>query len=211
MKKLLAIAVFLMAFSNAFADLQKPNIFGTSFNVAVACLRGDDAPDIGDYDSYVSNLAFDAMIGINNRFGIHTGAGLTINKFSYINGDNDTGFGTHYAIDPDDDESFSMAIEIPAMGRFYVSRFFYLEAGATLGFNLFEEYYSGQTGEWNSVDEQNLLNVEIAGGLGFTLGFGLEFSLKYTHGLTDMYENADISMSRIFFGIGYWFNYRKTN
>ena len=208
MKKLLAIAVFLMAFSNAFADLQKPNIFGISFNIAQAFLRGDDAPDFGDYESYISNLSFDAIIGINNRFGIHTGAGLTINAITYINGNSDTGFGTHNAKDPKDDDSFGMVIEIPAMGRFYVSRFFYLEAGATLGFNLFEDYHSGKTDEWNSVDEQNLLNVEIAGGLGATLGFGLEFSLKYTHGLTNMYEHGDLSNSRLVVGIGYWFNYK---
>ena len=208
MKKLLAIAVFLMAFSNAFADLNKPNIFGLSLTEGTVILKGDNAPDFGDYSSSNIVISFDAMIGINNRFGIHTGAGLLMNVATYINGDNDTGYGTHYSNDAEDDAAFSMAIEIPAMARFYVSNIFFLEAGATFDLNLFEEYYSGIAEEWNSVDNQNFLNVEIGGGLGITLGFGLEFSLKYTHGLTDMYEHSNVSNSRINLGIGYWFNYK---
>lgn len=208
MKKLLAIAVFLMAFSNAFADLNKPNIFGISLNEGTVILKGDNAPDFGDYSSSNIVLSFDAMIGFNNRFGLHTGAGLLMNFATYVNGDDDTGFGTHYSSDAEDDASFSMAIEIPAMARFYASKAFFLEAGATFDINLFEQYYFGEAEEWESNDEQKLLNVEIGGGLGFTLGFGLEFSIKYTHGLTDMYKHGDVSNSRLIVGIGYWFDYK---
>lgn len=208
MKKLLAIAVFLMAFSNAFADFNKPNIFGINLDEATVFLKGDNAPDFVDYSYSNIVLSFNALIGINNRVGIHTGAGLLIGFASYVNGDNDTGFGTHYSNDAEDDASFGLAIQVPAMARFYVSNAFFFEAGATIDINLFEQYYSGYLGEWDSNDEQKLLNVEIGGGLGFTLGFGLEFSLKYTHGLTNMYEHGDVSNSRLVLGIGYWFNYK---
>ena len=208
MKKLLAIAVFLMAFSNAFADINKPNIFGINFDEATVFLKGDNAPDFGDYSSYNLVFSFNALIGINNRFGIHTGAGLLLGFTNYVNGDDDTGFGTHYSNDIEDDAACDFAIQIPAMARFYVSNAFFFEAGATIDINLFEKYYYGVTDEWETIDEQKLLNVEIGGGLGFTLGFGLEFSLKYTHGLTNMYEHGDLSNSRLVVGIGYWFNYK---
>ncbi len=208
MKRLLTIAIFLTAFSSAFAAIDKPNIFGISLNESTVILKGESAPNFADYSNYDVLVSFDAMIGFNTRFGIHTGAGLLINSASYINGDNDSGIGTHYSSDPKDDASFGMAIQVPAMARFYASKAFFLEAGATFDLNLFEEFYSGKYDEWNSNDDQKFLNVEIGGGLGFTLGFGLEFSFKYTHGLTNMYKHGDTSNSRLTLGLGYWFNYR---
>ncbi len=185
MKKFIAIAVFLMAFSSTFAAINKPNVFGISLTEDSVILKGDNAPDFADYSASYTQLSFDALIGFSDRFGLHTGLGLMLNVMTIVNGD-DTGYGTHYSDDIDDDMAIGMALSIPAMARFYASNAFFLEAGATFDINLFEEIYSGYTEEWDSNDDQKLLNVEIGAGLGFTLGFGLEFSFRYTHGLTDM-------------------------
>ena len=210
MKKLIALAIFLMAFSSAFATINKPTVFGIGLNEGTVILKGDNAPDFADYSISFTQISFDVMLGFSERFGLHTGLGLLLNFGTYYNGDNDSDiYAYHYSSnDVDDDATFGMALTVPAMARFYVSSAFFLEAGATFDINLFEEYYSGVAEEWDSNEEQNLMNIEIGGGLGFTLGFGLEFSFKYTHGLTDMYKHGDVSNSRLILGIGYWFNYR---
>lgn len=209
MKKILAIAVFLIAFSSAFASIDKPSIFGISIDEGYVILKGDNAPDFGDYSESFTQVSFNAIIGFNSRIGIHTGLGLLFDVGTFINGEDDSSLSSlHSSSDPKDNSSFGMALNIPAMARFYASKAFFLEAGATFDINLFEVAYLGEEDEWSSNDEQNLLNVEIGAGLGFTLGFGLEFSFKYTHGLTNMNEHGDISNSRLILGIAYWFNYR---
>ncbi len=210
MKKILAIAFFLMITSSVFADINKANIFGISVTESGAILMGDAAPDFVDYGLSYTNISFDAIIGFGNRIGLHTGAGLLISYGTYVMGDSDSDItGVHYtSTDPKDDKSCGMAITIPAMARFYATNALFLEAGATFDFNLFEAYYTGDTDEWDNRDDQKLLNVEVGGGIGFTLRFGLELSFKYTYGLTDMYEDIDMTNSRISFGIGYWFNYK---
>lgn len=209
MKKLLAIAVFLMAFSSAFAAIDKPAIFGISIDEGLVILKGDDAPNYADYNKSYTQASFNAIIGFNSRIGIHTGLGLQFGIGTFINGENDNNLSAyHSSSDPKDDGSFGMAFNIPAMARFYASKAFFLEAGATFDINLFEVRYTGEAKEWNSNDDQKFMNVELGAGLGFTLGFGLEFSFKYTHGVTNMYENTDMSNSRLIFGIAYWFNYR---
>jgi hypothetical protein len=208
MKKLLAVAIFLMAFTSASAAINQSPVFGASITEGSVIYKGDDAPDFADYSASYTNLAFDAMLGINSRFGIHTGLGIMLNVATFTNGEDDSDYGTHSSDDVDDDMLISMALSVPTMARFYVSNSFFMEAGATFDFNLFEQHYYGYSEEWDSNDDQNLLNVEVGAGLGFTLGFGLEFGLRYTHGLTDMYEHLDMSNSRLSLGIGYWFNYR---
>ena len=49
MKKILAIAFFLMITSSAFADINKANIFGISLDEGSVILMGDAAPDFVDY------------------------------------------------------------------------------------------------------------------------------------------------------------------
>ena len=208
MKKILAIAIFLMAFTSASAAINNPNVFGISLTEGSVIFKGDNAPDYADYSASYTQLAFDALIGFNSRIGLHTGLGLMLNVATFTNGDSDSDLGSHNSNDVDDDMSIGMAITIPTMARFYLSNSFFMEAGATFDINLFEQWYSGYAEEWDSHDEQQLLNVEIGAGLGFTLGFGLEFNFRYTHGLTDMYKHGDISNSRLSLGIGYWFNYK---
>ncbi|SHL76837.1 outer membrane beta-barrel protein [Fibrobacter sp. UWH4] len=208
MKKIIALAVFLMAFTSASAAINSPNVFGASLTEGSVIFQGKNAPDYGDYSASYTQLAFDALIGFNSRIGLHTGLGLMLNVATFTNGDDDTGYGTHSSDDVDDNMTIGMAITIPAMARFYLSNSFFMEAGATFDINLFEQWYSGYAEEWDSNDEQKLLNVELGAGLGFTLGFGLEFNFRYTYGVTDMYKHAEWSNSRLSLGIGYWFNYR---
>ena len=210
MKKILTIAILLMATSSAFADINKANIFGICLDEGSVILMGDAAPDFADYSLGYTSISFNAIIGFGNRIGLHTGAGLLISYGSYVNGDVDSDItGIHYtSTDAKDDNSYGMAITIPAMARFYATNALFLEAGATFDINLFEAYYTGGTDEWDNRDDQKLLNVEVGGGIGFTLNFGLEFSFRYTYGLTDMYEDIDMTDSRISLGIGYWFNYK---
>ena len=64
--------------------------------------------------------------------------------------------------------------------------------------------------------EPSALNLGITGALGATFNFGLEISLGYTHGLTNLYDQKktlagdwpEWSYSRLNFNIGYWFGYR---
>ena len=199
-----------MSTSNTFADINKASFFSIGVTESGAILMGDAAPAFVDYSLIYTNISFDAFIGFGNRIGLHTGVGLLISYGTYVMGDPDADItGVHYSsIDPKDDESFGMAIAIPAMARFYATNTFFLEAGATFDFNLFEVYYKGDADEWNGRGDQKFLNVEVGGGIGATLGMGLELSFKYTYGLTDMYKDIDMASSRLSFGVGCWFNYK---
>lgn len=213
MKKVLfALITIAACASSAFANINHLGLWGSNFNYSLIFLMGDDAPDFSDYSLYYTQGSFDIILGFGNHIGLHTGAGLSVGFGSYVRGNADvrmdlTGIHTS-SLDPNDDEAFRLAIQIPAMVRFYATNIFFLEAGATFDINLFEFYYSGKYEEWNNRDDLKDLNIGVGGGFGFTLAFGLEFFVKYTHSLTKMYEYDDRSDFRLIFGIAYWFNYK---
>ena len=103
MKKIIALAIFLMAFTSASAAINSPNVFGASLTEGSVIFQGKNAPDFGDYSASYTQLAFDALIGFNSRIGLHTGLGLMLNVAIFTNGDDDTGYGTHSSDDVDDD------------------------------------------------------------------------------------------------------------
>ena len=69
MKKILALAIFLMAFTSASAAINSPNVFGASLTEGSVIFQGKNAPDFGDYSASYTQLAFDALIGFNSRIG----------------------------------------------------------------------------------------------------------------------------------------------
>lgn len=205
MKKILLFTALLFAFvTSASAKVNKPVLFGIQLSDGIEFAAGDNAPDLDEeagYRSFVA-LTFNTMFAFSSHFALHPAVGFNIRMFSY----EDDNYWSNSDID--DNSDIAMAVYIPVMGRAYINEICYIELGATFDINIFEEYYSGYTEEWHSIDSEKPLNIGIGGGIGGTFWFGLEIDARFTYGLTNLYKHGDWTSPRFAINIGYWFNYK---
>ena len=226
MKKIIFFAATLMAFtSSALANVNKTFVSGIQFTEGFEIARGEHSPDFTSFmgSRIYTALTYNAMIAITPNFVIHPALGIDF-RYSSQNGEEETVVGT---FDDGDDVVFvgkddyqnvySLGITLPVMARYYFTNFFFAELGLEFNFNIFEKFNLGLKvyNEFaENVLEPKTLNLGFTGGLGATFD-GFEFSLKYTHGLTDLYKEKtsygikffNWSYSRITLNIGYWFGY----
>lgn len=224
MKKFIIAAAMLMTFvASSFAAPAKPFTSGIMFTSFSEIARGDDSPDFDKLMGYRLgiDLSYNAMIGIIPSLYIHPALGIAIRMGSEDDGKatNNGSFGMSVS-SSDAKTVTSLDVWLPVTARYYISNIFFAELGLEFAFNILETFNTGSNREddwYEGMYEPCLLNLGINAGLGVTLPFGLEISLNYVHGLTDLYKQHDLgplgktntwSYSRINFNIGYWFGYR---
>jgi len=228
MRKIIFIAATLLAFaSNAFANVNKPFISGIHFSEGFEIARGEYSPDFGSFmgSRIYTALTYNAMIAITPNFVIHPAFGVHF-RFCSHRDDDETTVGTSVddegdviLVSEDYENNYSLGLVLPLTARYYITNYFFTEFGLEFNFNLFEKFNLGinvydEAAE--KIFEPKALNLGLTGGLGATFD-GFEISLKYTHGLTDLYKEKtsygikffNWSYSRINLNIGYWFGYKS--
>jgi len=232
MKKIFLIATTVLAFAaSSFATPSKPFTSGISLSTTTEFARGSDAPDFDALLGYRINLtlAYNAMIGIIPNLYVHPALGVSL-RLSSESENKNTGSGFNMSVSSNDDKTVSsLDVLLPVTARYYITNNFFAELGLEFDFNILESFNTGSQKEddyYESMLEPSAVNLGIVGGIGATFNFGLEISLTYTHGLTDLYKekkvvdfnimgysiaqkNANWSYSRLNFNIGYWFGYRN--
>ena len=232
MKKIFLIATTVLAFAaSSFATPSKPFTSGISLSETTEFARGSDAPDFDALLGYRINLtlAYNAMIGIIPNLYVHPALGVSL-RLSSESDNKNSGSGFNMSVSSSDDKTASaLDVLLPVTARYYITNNFFAELGLEFDFNILESFNTGSQSEddyYESMYEPSAVNLGIVGGIGATFNFGLEISLTYTHGLTDLYKekkvvdvnimgysiaqkNANWSYSRLNFNIGYWFGYRN--
>ena len=232
MKKIFLIATTVLAFAaSSFATPSKPFTSGISLSETTEFARGSDAPDFDALLGYRINLtlAYNAMIGIIPNLYVHPALGVSL-RLSSESDNKNSGSGFNMSVSSSDDKTASaLDVLLPVTARYYITNNFFAELGLEFDFNILESFNTGSQKEddyYESMYEPSAVNLGIVGGIGATFNFGLEISLTYTHGLTDLYKekkvvdvnimgysiaqkNANWSYSRLNFNIGYWFGYRN--
>ncbi|CDF78172.1 conserved hypothetical protein containing N-terminal outer membrane beta-barrel domain [Formosa agariphila KMM 3901] len=167
MKKLLlvaAIAVFGLANVNA-QDIQ----FGVKGGLNFASIYGDHSSDYDEVTSF--NLGVMAEIPVNEKFSFQP-------ELLYS--------GQGYSLDSDSDKMVELYyLNVPLMGKYYVTKGLSLEAGPQIGFLL-----SAKDDKSSATDYFNTVDFGVNFGLGYKLDNGLNFGARYNLGLTDI-NNVD--------------------
>ena len=165
MKKLFTITMALVAFTISAQNIT----FGAKAGLNFASMAGDDADGLDGRTSF--HLGVTAEIEMSDTFSIqpellYSGQGYTADgdvtgKVDYIN--------------------------LPIMAKFYVADGISLEAGPQIGF--LASAKADVDGE--STDIKDLLkstDFALNLGAGYKLDSGLNFGLRYSMGLTDVYD-----------------------
>lgn len=225
MKKIIFFAATLMAFaSSALANVNKTFVSGIQFTEGFEIARGEHSPDFTSFmgSRIYTALTYNAMIAITPNFVIHPALGINFRYSSQKDDDENTvgsiDDGDVFILASKDHEKvYSLGIILPVTARYYMGNSFFGELGFEFNFNIFEKFNLGidvYDDAAEKIFEPKTLNFGFTGGLGATFD-GFEFSLKYTHGLTDLYKEKtsygikffNWSYSRITLNIGYWFGY----
>jgi hypothetical protein len=183
MKKILLLAVVtVLGFTNVNAQKIK---FGVKGGLNFANISGDNTKDIDLVTSF--NFGVVSEIPISEKFSfqpelMYSGQGYSFNDntvaLSYLN--------------------------IPLMGKYYVTKGLSVEAGPQIGFLL------GAKNEKTDVkDSFNTFDFGVNFGLGYKLDNGLNFGARYNLGLTDInnVEGSSIKNKNGVFqlSVGYFF------
>ncbi|QSB26500.1 porin family protein [Flavobacterium sp. CLA17] len=183
MRKFLVLAVVtVLGFTNVNAQKIK---FGAKGGLNFASVSGDNTKGIGAVTSF--NFGVLSEIPISDKFSfqpelMYSGQGYDLNDntiaLSYLN--------------------------VPLMGKYYLTKGLSLEAGPQIGFLLAAK--NEKTDVKNSF---NTFDFGVNFGVGYKLDNGLNFSARYNLGLTDI-NNLDSSSSKnkngVFqLSVGYFF------
>jgi hypothetical protein len=183
MKKILLLAVVtVLGFTNVNAQKIK---FGAKGGLNFATIRGDNTQGI----DVVTSLNFGVLseIPVSDKFSfqpeiMYSGQGYSFNEntiaLSYLN--------------------------IPLMGKYYVTKGLSVEAGPQIGFLL-----AAKNEKTNVKDSFNTVDFGVNFGVGYKLDNGLNFGVRYNLGLTDI-NNLDNSSSKnkngvLQLSVGYFF------
>ncbi|MCC9073254.1 PorT family protein [Flavobacterium sp. F-65] len=164
MKKFLLLAVLtVLGFTNVNAQKIK---FGVKGGLNFASISGDDTKDVDAVTSF--NFGVVSEIPISEKFSfqpelMYSGQGYSFNDntvaLSYLN--------------------------IPLMGKYYLTKGLSVEAGPQIGFLL-----SAKDDNTNVKKSFNTFDFGVNFGLGYKLENGLNFGARYNLGLTDI-NNID--------------------
>ena len=183
MKKILVLAVFtVLGFANVNAQEIK---FGVKGGLNFSTVSGKNTEKIDYVTSY--NIGVVSEIPLSEKFSFQPE--VMYSRQGYSLGDNIVALNY---------------LNIPLMGKYYVTKGFSLEAGPQAGFLL-----SAKNEKTNVKDSFNTFDFGVNFGLGYKLENGLNFGVRYNLGLTDI-NNVDNSSfknkNRAFqVSVGYFF------
>ncbi|MDN3673531.1 porin family protein [Flavobacterium branchiarum] len=183
MKKFLLLAVVaVLGFTNVNAQKIK---FGAKGGLNFASISGDDTKGIDGVTSF--NLGVLSEIPISDKFSFQPE--LMYSGQGYSFGDNTIALSY---------------LNIPLMGKYYLTKGLSVEAGPQLGF-----LFSAKNESVNVKDSFKTFDFGVNFGLGYKLDNGLNFGARYNLGLTNI-NNVDNSSSKnkngVFqLSVGYFF------
>lgn len=160
--------------------------FGAKAGVNFANVTGDDVEDASSRTGF--HLGAVAHIGISDRFGIQP-------ELIYSQqGSKDDEFDVTLKID---------YLNLPVLADITVAEGFSLQVGPQFGFNINSE---AEDDDGNTADlDIETFDLGAAFGAQFKLDSGLFFQARYSLGLSDIAEDADVNNSNIAVSIGYFF------
>ncbi|GAA4272949.1 porin family protein [Aquimarina gracilis] len=176
-KVLITTVIVVLGLSNVNAQEIK---FGAKAGVNVAYISGDNIEDIDPITDF--NFGFLAEISISEKFSfqpelMYSGQGSEVN-LKYLN--------------------------IPLMGKYYMTKGLSLEAGPQIGFLL-----SAKNDDTDVKDVFNTIDLGLNFGVGYKLNNGLNFGARYNLGLSDINDVDDVSdknRNEVFqLSVGYFF------
>lgn len=162
-KVLLPIVITVLGLLNINAQEIK---FGAKVGVNFSSINGDNTAEIESVTAF--NFGLTSEIPISEKFSfqpelMYSGKGFSIG-----------------------DEVVSLNyLDIPVMGKYYLSKGFSLEAGPKIGFLL-----SAKQESLDVKDSYNTVEFGMNLGVGYKLENGLNFSARYNFGLSDI-NNKD--------------------
>lgn len=179
-KGLLVIVLAVLGFTNA--NAQEIN-FGVKGGLNFADISGDKIGDIGPVTAF--NFGIMTEIEFSEKFSfqpelMYSGQGYSIN----------------------DDTVALSYLNLPLMGKYYLTKGLSLEAGPQVGFLI--------SAKNDKTDIKNLFNSVDFGanfGLGYKLNNGLNFGARYNLGLSDINKRDGFTNKNGVFqlSIGYFF------
>ncbi|MEO6174508.1 MAG: porin family protein [Flavobacterium circumlabens] len=183
MKKFLVLAVVtVLGFTNVNAQKIK---FGAKGGLNFASVSGDNTEGIDVVTSF--NFGVVSEIPVSDKFSFQPELMYSGQGYSF----NDNTIALNY-------------LNIPLMGKYYLTKGLSLEAGPQIGFLL-----SAKNDKTDVKDSFNTFDFGVNFGLGYKLDNGLNFGARYNLGLTDI-NNLDNSSSKnkngVFqLSVGYFF------
>ena len=183
MKKILLLAVLtVLGFANVNAQEIK---FGIKGGLNFASISGDNTKGTDVVTSF--NLGLLSEIPISKKFSFQP-------ELMYS--------GQGYSLK--DDTIALSYLNIPLMGKYYLTKGLSVEAGPQVGFLL-----AAKNDKTNIKDSFNTVDFGVNFGLGYKLDNGLNFVARYNLGLTDI-NNVESSSSKnknsVFqLSVGYFF------
>lgn len=183
MKKILLLAVVtVLGFANVNAQEIK---FGAKGGLNFASISGDNTKGIDAVTSF--NFGVLSEIPISDKFSFQPELMYSGQGYSF----NDNTIALSY-------------LNIPLMGKYYLTKGLSIEAGPQIGFLL-----SAKNEKTDVKDSFNTFDFGVNFGLGYKLDNGLNFGARYNLGLTDI-NNLENSSSKnkngVFqLSVGYFF------
>ena len=199
MKKMFFIAA-LAVFGMTSADAQVS--FGVKAGPQLTNLIGDDADgidskvgfNVGGYANirFSEQLAFQPELQFSAQGGKFEGRDLGVDykvKYNFSN------------------------INVPLMMKWYAYDGLNFEFGPQVGFNVaaktdwdYDTPIDGVDGSGKrDIEDAETVDFGLNIGAGYELPSGLNFGIRYTHGLTDVIKDVDVKHSVIALGVGYTF------
>jgi hypothetical protein len=183
MKKILLVTVIaVLGLTNVNAQEIK---FGAKGGLNFASIGGDNTGDVDPVTAF--NFGLVAEIPISEKFYFQPELMYSGQGYSF----NDDTIALNY-------------LNIPLMGKYYLTKGFSLEAGPQIGFLL-----SAKNDKTDVKDSFNTVDFGVNFGLGYKLDNGLNFGARYNLGLSDI-NNIDNSSNKnrngVFqLSVGYFF------
>lgn len=183
MKKMLLLAVVtVLGFSNVNAQKIK---FGAKGGLNFASVSGDNTKGIDVVTSF--NFGVLSEIPISDKFSFQPELMYSGQGYSF----NDNTIALSY-------------LNIPLMGKYYLTKGLSVEAGPQIGFLL-----AAKNEKTDVKDSFNTFDFGVNFGLGYKLDNGLNFGVRYNLGLTDI-NNVDNSSIKnkngvLQLSVGYFF------
>ncbi|WDF64362.1 porin family protein [Flavobacterium sp. KACC 22763] len=183
MRKILLLAVFtVLGFVNVNAQEIK---FGAKAGLNFATISEDNTENADFVTSY--NIGVMSEIPLSEKFSFQPEIMYSRQGYSFNN-----------------DVIAMNYLNIPLMGKYYVTKGLSLEAGPQIGFLL-----SAKNEKTDVKDSFNTFDFGVNFGLGYKLENGLNFGVRYNLGLTDInnVDNSSIKNKNGVFqvSVGYFF------
>lgn len=181
-KVLLVIVIVVLGLSNINAQEIK---FGAKGGLNFASISGDNAGDIELVTAF--NFGVLAEIPITEKFSFQPELLYSGQGYSF-----------------DDDTVALNYLNVPLMGKYYLTKGLSLEAGPQIGFLL-----SAKNDKADVKDSFNAIDFGVNFGLGYKFNNGLNFGARYNLGLSDINNidgPSDKNKNGVFqLSVGYFF------